>query len=228
MSRTKDKAKGKIEIPTPEQVAEVTGQEAGNRQPADGEKPPASGQAEDVATPQDAAASELEEVRRERDEWRDKALRALADYQNFRRRAESEREQAARFAHSDFARSLLVVLDDIGRALDASRQNASRETLLRSMEIIHDHFRKALSDHGVAVIEAQDQPFDPALHEALQQQPSAEHEPGTVIMVIEPGYKVRDRVLRPARVVVSGAPPEPDPGASPARGDEETTDNANV
>ncbi len=99
------------------------------------------------------------------------------------------------------------MLDDIGRTLEAGRGETDRDTLVRSVEMVNDRFRKVLTDHEITPIEADGQPFDPAVHQAVQQQPSEEHEPGTVLQVVEPGYTLHDRVLRPARVIVSSAPP---------------------
>ncbi len=147
----------------------------------------------------------------ERNEWRDKALRAKAEFQNLQRRTETERHNAVRFANAEFARSLLVILDDIGRTLDAGRQDTDRKTLLKSVEILNDHFAKILGEHHVTMIEAEGKPFDPAIHQALVQQPCPDREPGTVVGVIENGYMLYDRVLRPAKVVVSSASPDEQP-----------------
>lgn len=206
MNKRKDKAKPEIAVATPDEVATFAESNDGAASATDG--------AEATPTPE-----------AERDAWREKAQRARADYQNLQRRAETERQQAVRFANAGFARDLLPVLDDIGRTLEAGRGDTDRDTLVRSVEMVNDRFRKALTDHGITPIEADGQPFDPAVHQAVQQQPSEEHEPGTVLQVVEPGYTLGDRVLRPARVIVSSAPPAaPADAESTEKGADENAD----
>ena len=201
MSKRKDKAKPEIAIATPDEVATFAAESN------DGAAAGATDDAESTSARETEGADAQPTLEVERDEWREKALRARADYQNLQRRAETERQQAVRYANAGFARDLLPVLDDIGRMVEAGRGETDRDTLVRSVEMVSDRFRKALSDHGITPIEADGQPFDPAIHQAFQQQPSEEHEPGTVLQVVEPGYTLHDRVLRPARVIISSALP---------------------
>jgi len=136
----------------------------------------------------------------------DGILRAKADYQNLQRRSAAERLDAVRFANAERMRSLLVVADDFERALEAARADASSEAVTEGIKIVYDHFLKALKDQGLETIEALHKPFDPAIHEALMQQPSEAHPPGTVVEEVAKGYRLHDRVLRPAKVVVASAP----------------------
>jgi len=136
----------------------------------------------------------------------DSLLRAKADYQNLQRRMQTERSDAIRFANADLMRALLPVLDDFERSLHAAETTADPAAFVEGIRLIYENFRKALTDHGLEPIEALKQPFDPGVHEALMQQPSDEHPPGTVLEEVTPGYKLRDRVIRPTRVIVARAP----------------------
>jgi molecular chaperone GrpE len=188
MKRNKDKKDQEVSVATPEEVE------------------PAS---TDVASePAPDVEPTVDDLKAECAALRDQALRAKAEFKNLQRRSATERQQAIRFANADFARDLLVILDDIGRTLDAGEQDTDRATLLKSVEILNDHFRKILNDHQITPIDADQQPFDPARHQALIQLPTADHDPGTVVQVLEAGYMLHDRVLRPAKVAVSVAPPD--------------------
>lgn len=130
-------------------------------------------------------------------------LRAKADYQNFQRRAAIERSGVVRYASAEVMKSMLSVMDDFERSLEAAESSNDLKALVDGIRLIYDNLLQALRVHGLESIEALHQPFDPKVHEALLQQPSAEHPPGTVVEQIAKGYRLRDRVLRPARVIVS-------------------------
>ncbi len=130
-------------------------------------------------------------------------LRAKADYQNFQRRAAIERSESVRYANADVMKSMLSVMDDFERSLEAAKSSDDLKALVDGIHLIYDNLSQALRAHGLESIEALHQPFDPNVHEAMLQQPSAEHPPGTVVEQIAKGYRLRDRVLRPARVIVS-------------------------
>ena len=187
------KSRPEVVVATPEDVAAVA------------ETPP-----EVEATPEtQPEAGEAQALEAERDEWRDKALRSRAELENVQRRLTAERQQAVRYANAAFARDLLGLLDTIELARQAgAKDEADHDAILASLAMLDETFRKTLADHQVTAIDADGKPFDPAEHEALQQQPSAEHEPGTVVTVVQTGYKLHDRVLRPARVIISAALPQ--------------------
>ncbi len=148
---------------------------------------------------------ELTELRNKVEELNDKHLRAVAELQNFRRRAATEREESIRYASTGLIRSLLSVVDDLERSM-ASVDDAEKSSSLASgVRLVHENLMKALMASHVERIEAVGKPFDPQLHEAMMQQPSDEAEPGTVLEEFEPGYRLWDRVVRPARVVVAKA-----------------------
>jgi len=216
----KDKKKQKkttIEIATPDEVAEF-----GRDDSAKPSAPPQLGDGTATAATQaepDNAETEpqtdLQRAERERDEYKDKWLRVKAESQNQARRLQADRKEAVRYANADFARSLLTVVDDLERSLAAANQDADTAALAEGVRIVYDHLLKVLSDHHVEVIEAVGQPFDPTCHEALTQQPSADYPSGTVLQEAQKGYRLHERVLRPARVIVSCEPSQaeqPDEG----------------
>lgn len=142
----------------------------------------------------------------EGDEWREKYLRAVAELSNYQRRSEKDRRDSLRYAHADFARSLLPVVDDFDRLLtNAADGKASLESLVEGVKLTRENFLKVLQQFEVRPIVAQDQPFDPAVHEALMEQPS-DHAERTVLQEVARGFKLHDRVLRPAKVIVSKQP----------------------
>jgi molecular chaperone GrpE len=144
-------------------------------------------------------------------ELEDALLRARADFQNFQRRSAAERSDAVRYANAELVRSLLVVVDDLERTLDAVEKGADAAALSDGVRIAYEHFIKVLKDFGVEPIEALHRPFDPSVHSALMRRPSNEHAPGTVVEQMTKGFRLRDRVLRPASVAVSSGESEPRP-----------------
>ncbi len=146
---------------------------------------------------EDHAVTTADEV-----DWKDRYLRSKADFANLQRRSVEERTMAVRFANADFIRGLLEVIDDFERMLEASEQEESASTVLEGVRLIHTKFLKVLKDNQVEPIDAVGQPFDPNVHEALMQQPSAEPE-GTVLQMVQRGYRLHDRVIRPSRVIVA-------------------------
>lgn len=139
-------------------------------------------------------------------ELEDSLLRAKADFQNLQRRAAVERAEAVRYGNAELMRSLLGAIDDFERSLAAAESSENHESVIEGVRLVHANLVKALNDHGLETIEALHEPFDPNIHEALMRQPSQEHEPGTVVEQIAKGYRLRDRVVRPAKVIVAAAP----------------------
>jgi molecular chaperone GrpE len=148
--------------------------------------------------------SETDRLRCELADAEDRLLRATAEQQNMRKRFAQERIDAVRFANSGFAKDLLPMLDDFERTLD-HRESVDPQSILDGVRLIHDNLLKVLADHEVKVIQPSTEPFDPHCHEAMMQQPSDEHEAGTVLQVVQPGYRMGDRVLRPAKVIIAAA-----------------------
>lgn len=156
------------------------------------------------------------ELRGKVDKLEDALLRARAEYQNFQRRAAIERAEAIRYANAGLMKSLLSVLDDFERAM--SSPPGSSDTIDEGVRLVYENLLKALREHGLETIEAGEEPFDPSVHEAMMQQPSADHPTGTILQECAKGYKLRDRVLRPSKVVVSKAV-EPDTDGNAAAGE---------
>ncbi|MBN4058893.1 nucleotide exchange factor GrpE [bacterium AH-315-J04] len=139
----------------------------------------------------------------------DAVLRGKAEIQNVQRRGVQQRQDAIRFANADLMKSMLSVVDDFQRAIEAASKTDDVASVVDGIKLVHENFMKAMTEAGLEPIDAVNQPFDPHVHEAMLQQPSDKHEPGTVIEEITKGFKLRDRTLRPARVIVSKSVDEP-------------------
>ena len=165
-----------------------------------------------IETEAQPTLEQLEQLEQKTASLEDQLLRAKADFANFQRRMANERVEAVRYANADLMRSLLVVLDDLERSLAAVGTSDDVAAMVDGVRLVQQNLLKALTDHGLSGIEALHQPFDPSVHEAMMQQPSDQHPDQTVIEQIARGYRLHDRVLRPARVVVSKASePQGDP-----------------
>jgi molecular chaperone GrpE len=164
--------------------------------------------------PDSISVDELQELKTraaKADENWDKYLRAVADFDNYRKRVAREKEELARFTSERVVAALLPALDNLERAIDAAQAHgAENSSLLEGLTQVYSQFRRTLLEFGLQeVIAGAGQPFDPNLHEAVSQVDSAAHEEGHVIEQLQRGYKIADRLLRPARVVVSKGSPEP-------------------
>ena len=148
------------------------------------------------------------------DENWDKFLRAAADLDNYRKRVGREKEELARFTSERVVTALLPVLDNLERALDAAqKQGDANPALLEGLQQVQSQFRRTLAEFGLQEVVANaGHPFDPNLHEAVSHIDSAEHPEGHVIEQLQRGYKLGDRLLRPARVVVSKGLEQQDSG----------------
>jgi len=159
----------------------------------------------------EAPLDELESIRAELAGAEDRLLRSQADYENFRRRALRERTEAHNYGHQNLVKDLLSTVDNLDRAIDHARSASESgggdlEGLLQGVELVRREFLGAMARHGVNEIDALGKAFDPALHEAMAQKPDPSVAPNSVIEVLEKGYQLRDRLVRPARVVVTQAP----------------------
>lgn len=195
------------------------GDKAGRPEPAN-----ETGSASDAAEETAESAPTVEDLNEKIGSLEDALLRAKADFQNLQRRSAQERSQAVRFANADLIRSMLDVVDDFERSIEASRGSDDPTSVIAGLRLVHENMTKVLRTFGLEPIEALDEPFDPHVHEAMLQQPSRDHPPGTVIKELTKGYRLHDRVLRPAKVVVSKATEEPgerEPDEDPDRMDAE-------
>jgi len=150
---------------------------------------------------------ELDALRAELLETQDKQLRLQADFENFRRRAMKEREELVHYGYENLVKDLLSTVDNLDRAIDHARQSdgGDLESLLQGVELVQRELQGILLKHSVSLIEAEGAAFDPAVHEAMAQAESDAVPPNTVLEVLQKGYQLRDRLLRPSRVVVSKA-----------------------
>ena len=169
--------------------------------------------------PDSISVEELRELKvraAKADENWDKYLRSVADLDNYRKRVAREKEELARFTSERVVAALLPALDNLERAIEAAQAHgAENSSLLEGLTQVYNQFRRTLVEFGLLeIIAGVGQPFDPNLHEAVSQVDSAAHEEGHVIEQLQRGYKLADRLLRPARVVVSKGLPDPADSAS--------------
>jgi molecular chaperone GrpE len=161
---------------------------------------------------QEAATAVLEDLEalkeraatleQERNDFRNLLQHTRADFENYQKRAQRDLAQERRYAHGPLAHDLLPIFDNFERALEAARQAGETGPLVQGVTMVQSQILDILKRHGITRIEALGQPFDPNLHEAVSQQPS-DQKPNTVLQVLENGFMIHDRVLRPARVIVS-------------------------
>lgn len=154
-------------------------------------------------------------------ESKDRLLRALAEMENLRRRTDREVADARAYGVTSLARDLIGVADDLRRALDAADESAAivegpAKALCEGVELIERQFLKVLERHSIRMFDPQGARFDPNVHQAMFEVPNAEVPAGSVVQVVQPGFMIGDRVLRPAMVGVSkGGPKAPPPAAGP-------------
>ena len=141
-------------------------------------------------------------------EWRERAIRAAADLENFRKRMEREKREARCYANQALLEELLPVLDNFQMGLQAASAD-SESMIYRGMEMVKKQLDEFLAGQGVEEVSAEGEIFDPSIHEAVSQEECMESEEGMILRVIRRGYRMSDRLLRPANVVV-GSAPEPD------------------
>lgn len=160
--------------------------------------------AKPTETPIDPA--ELETLRKhasERGQYLDMLQRSRAEFENYQKRNQKEREQERRYYVSGLVQELLPVFDNLDRATAAAQQSGEQGPLVEGVRAVQTQFLDLLRRHGITRIEAQDKPFDPNVHQAVMQRQSDAVEPNTVVQVLEQGFMMHDRVLRPAKVIVS-------------------------
>ena len=186
----------------PDEPTETASAAAGNR------KAPAQ-----TTVPAEAplTAEQIEELKlkaAKADEHWDRLLRTTADLENFKKRAARERQEAIKFANGSLLEKLIPALDNLEMALAAANnaESHSMESLKTGIAMIYNQLKAALADTGLEEIEATNQRFDPNLHEAVSHQESADVPEGQVLQQLRKGYKLRERLIRPATVVVARKP----------------------
>ena len=176
----------------------LRGSEPQRPRPVQGDPPSAEVELPAAA---DGIEARLAEAEAQRDEYLDLLQRVQADFENYRKRAAREQERLSAHAHERVVRELLPVLDDLERALDAAERHEEAQ-LVEGVQLVEKSLRKALEKEGLREIETEG-PFDPHVHEAVLAQPRDGAEPGSVVEVLQRGYRLGDRVVRPARVIVA-------------------------
>ena len=151
----------------------------------------------------EALTAYLEEAGREREQLTNALQRAQADFVNYRRRVEDEREDQLKYSNGRLLSKLLPVLDEFNLAIGQAPGSKTPEPWLKGVNLIYRKLHSIIESEGVAPIEAEGKSFNPVEHEALAQQESSEHEEGWVMAVVRDGYKLYERVLRPAQVIVA-------------------------
>lgn len=148
---------------------------------------------------------DVESLRRERDELKDKYLRSQAECANVARRLNQQFAEEKRIASMSFARDLLPVLDNFDRTLASMGGKSADDPIAQGVKLIAEQLTKTLAQHGIAAMDSADKPFDPERHQALMQDFETRVAPGTVTRELERGYMIHDRVLRPAKVIVAAS-----------------------
>jgi molecular chaperone GrpE len=198
--------------PSPEQpdLAEATADAAATAGNAPDQESASDQPGEQAATPEpsETASSETADgvppsPEQEIAELRDRVLRTQAELENTRKRTARELHDQRKFAAAPVMTDMLSVLDNIRRAIEAAEKTGNAPDLLSGFQMVEKQMLDTLAAHHCTRIEALGQPFDPHVHDAILQQPSADQPPGTVLMVTREGYKLHERVLRPAQVIVA-------------------------
>lgn len=159
----------------------------------------------DTATPEtENSSSRLEQLEKQVADY--KLL--IADYENARRRLAQDADRQRKYAQEPLARDLLMGLDNLERAVDAAAKGGDASDLVKGVKATHALFLDVLKRHGVTRVDAAPgTPFDPAVHEAVMQQPTNDFAPNTVVQVVQNGFLLHDRLIRPANVIVAAEPP---------------------
>jgi molecular chaperone GrpE len=157
----------------------------------------------DVLQDLERLRAQVQTAEEERATFKDLLQRTRADFENYQKRMQRDLAQERRYAQAPLARDLLPALDNLSRALAAANQAGESGPLVQGVNMVQAQLLDILRRHGITPIEAQGKPFDPNLHQAVMQTPAVDVPPQTVVQVVEQGFMIHDRVLRPAGVVVA-------------------------
>ena len=174
----------------------------------DNESTVAPEQTESASQPEvnvESLVAELEQVRARAAEMQDQALRVSAEMQNVRRSEERDVENAHKYALEKFSTDLLPVMDSLERGLQAAGGDESTQAVREGVELTLRILTDVMRKYGVEAVESVGQPFNPSLHEAMSMVPSPDHAPNTVMAVLQKGYTLNGRLVRPAMVIVAAA-----------------------
>jgi molecular chaperone GrpE len=165
------------------------------------DKNPAEDTATDESQSQESLQAALDKSKRD-------YLYLLAEFDNFRKNSIKERSDLLKFGAERFVRDLLGVLDNFERALQSNSEGENAQKFREGIHLISEELNSLLAKHGVEAVKSEGQPFDPTVHEALSSEPTDSHPPGTVTRVFKKAYKLHDKLVRPAQVVVATEPPK--------------------
>ena len=164
----------------------------------------------DAQNGEDSLSEALEALRNDLETAKQDVLYAKADAQNVRRRAEKDVQDARNYAATGFARDVLSVADNLGRAVDSVpadlREDEKMKGFIAGIEATQRELEKVFGQNGITRIAAKGLPLDPNQHQAMMEVPSDDHEPGTIVQEMQAGYMIKDRLLRPAMVAVAKKP----------------------
>jgi molecular chaperone GrpE len=155
------------------------------------------------AAVQEEPALSAESIASEMEKYKDAALRARADLDNYRKRVAREKEDAIRYANNSLLESLLPILDNFELGLEAAKNTPEATGIVQGLQMVRKQLEDFLRDHGVEIVNAEGSPFDPNLHDAVAHEPSSDVAEGTVVRQLRKGFKLKDRLIRPASVIVS-------------------------
>lgn len=164
----------------------------------------AEGTSDSTGATVEAASGEMEELRKQAEDNYQRYLRAQADFDNFRRRTRLEKEESAKYASLKLIEQLLPIVDNFERAMSTSKDNKDFDALIKGIEMTFRQLDGVLTGEGLKAIDSVGQPFNPEVHQAIMQVKSEEHEEGIVVEEVMKGYMLKDKVIRPAMVKVSG------------------------
>jgi len=195
------------ENPAPSASSETAEQPQASEAPeaaAFGSPAAETSEAPEAAEAQPEEDPRVAELKRQAEENYNRYLRAQADFDNYRRRTQKEKEELAQYANMKLIGQLLPVLDNFERAFQASQESEEAKSFMKGMDMIFRQLTQVLEAEGLRKMEPVGTPFDPELHQAIMQVESEEHGEGIVVEVVQNGYWLKDKVLRPAMVKVSG------------------------
>lgn len=191
---------------TEEAKTEAQATEEASEAPA-GTDPETETTAKEAAEAPSAEAAEADtpadsEAKPEQLDWKDRYARAMADFDNFRKRMVRDREDLVKFAAKDVIKDVLATVDNLARALDGAKDRAD-DPFVKGVQLVYDGLLKTLADHGATPLDSVGEPFDTNYHEALTSLPSEDVEEGVVMNEVQRGWLLHGKPLRPAKVVVS-------------------------
>jgi len=157
----------------------------------------------DAETSEENQESALAQLQGDIERFKDLALRSQADFDNYRKRSAREKEEAIRFANASFLERLIPIFDNFELGLSATKNSAEGSSILAGLDMVAKQLGDFLAENGVQPVDAVGQKFDPNFHEAIAEEESAEADEGVVLRQLRKGYKLKERLLRPATVVVS-------------------------